>query len=338
MRDDGAGLGLAFISAAAFGTSGSLAASLLASGWSSAAAVLLRISIGAAVLTVPAVLQLRGQWSRFGRRLRSLSLYGLLAVGGGQLCYFNAVRHMSIAVALLVEYSGTLLVVAWVWLRSGERPTRLTLAGAVLAIAGLVPVLDLTGPQRVDAVGLAWAGAAAVGLAVYFVLSARAETGLPGTVLAWAGMGLGAVEVGAAALVGAVPFAVSGSPVRLAGHPVSWLVPILGLSLVACAFAYLLGIAAARRLGARLGSFVAMTEVLFATGFAWLLLGQRPTGLQVAGGLVVLAGIALVRAGEPAAPRTDLADARAASPAQVALAGVVGPDRAAAMDAAAPGV
>jgi drug/metabolite transporter (DMT)-like permease len=58
------------------------------------------------------------------------------------------------------------------------------------------------------------------------------------------------------------------------------------------------GIGAARRLGAKLASFIGMTEVLFAILFAWLALGQLPTPIQFAGGLFILAGIALVRAGE----------------------------------------
>ena len=76
--------------------------------------------------------------------------------------------------------------------------------------------------------------------------------------------------------------------------------PVLGLALVAAAVAYPAGIAAARRLGARVASFVGLAEVLFAVLFAWLLLDQRPSLLQGVGGVVVLVGIALVRADEPA--------------------------------------
>jgi drug/metabolite transporter (DMT)-like permease len=86
----------------------------------------------------------------------------------------------------------------------------------------------------------------------------------------------------------------------------SWVVPVIGLSLVAAAIAYAAGIGAARLLGAKLASFVGLTEVLFGVLIAWLLLGQAPDGLQLLGGLVVLAGIALVRAdgsGVPAAVR-----------------------------------
>ncbi|HEY0717548.1 MAG TPA: EamA family transporter, partial [Streptosporangiaceae bacterium] len=70
---------------------------------------------------------------------------------------------------------------------------------------------------------------------------------------------------------------------------------------------YVAGIGAARRLGAKLASFIGMTEVLFAIAFAWLALGQLPTSIQFAGGLFILAGITLVRAGERApVPRGDL--------------------------------
>ena len=47
--------------------------------------------------------------------------------------------------ALLLEYLGAVLVVLWAWLWHGQRPRRLTVTGAVSAIAGLVMVLNLTG-------------------------------------------------------------------------------------------------------------------------------------------------------------------------------------------------
>ena len=74
--------------------------------------------------------------------------------------------------------------------------------------------------------------------------------------------------------------------------------PVLGLSLLAAVVAYVAGIGAARRLGAKLASFIGMAEVLFAILFAWLLLGQLPSPLQFLGGAFILAGIILVRAGE----------------------------------------
>jgi drug/metabolite transporter (DMT)-like permease len=302
VRAGNVGLGLAVLSAATFGTSGSFASGLMAAGWSPAAAVTARIGIAAVLLTVPAVLQLRGRWHLLRRSVPAVLGYGLVAVTGAQLFYFNAVEHLSVGVALLLEYSGTLLVVGWLWVRHAQRPRRRTVGGGVLALTGLALVLGVTGGVRVDGVGVLWGLAAATGLAVYFVLSARADDALPPLVMAWAGMAVGALTLGAAGLVGAVSLRASAADAELAGHRVSWLLPVLGLSLVAALLAYVAGIAAARRLGARLASFVGLAEVLFAVLFAWLLLGQRPGLLQAVGGLVVLAGIALVRADETAEP------------------------------------
>ena len=81
-------------------------------------------------------------------------------------------------------------------------------------------------------------------------------------------------------------------------HRTSWLVPVLGLSLVAAVFAYTSGIAAARVLGAKLSSFVGLSEVLFAVLFAWLLLGQLPGAIQILGGVFIVGGVALVQVDE----------------------------------------
>ncbi len=300
MRTGGVGLGLAVVSAATFGTAGVFGTALLSSGWSPAAAVAMRIGIAALVLTIPAVAQLRGRSALLWRATPGIAVYGIMAVACPQLFFFNALEHLSVGVALLLEYSGTLLVVLWVWLRHGHRPTPLTAAGGVLALGGLVVVLDLTGPQRVDVVGVLWGLGAATGLASFFVLSARTDhaSRLPPIVMAWSGMLAAAVTLVVAGLVGAAPLRASTADTDFAGLRTSWLVPAVGLSLVAAVVAYVSGIEAARRLGARLASFVGLAEVLFAILFAWVLLDQRPGLHQLVGGMVVLVGIAVVRAAE----------------------------------------
>ena len=90
--------------------------------------------------------------------------------------------------------------------------------------------------------------------------------------------------------------------VDFAGHRASWLVPVIGLSLVAAAIAYVAGIGAARILGAKLASFVGLTEVVFAMLVAWLLLNELPTGMQFLGGGLIVAGVALVRIDELRTP------------------------------------
>jgi drug/metabolite transporter (DMT)-like permease len=99
-----------------------------------------------------------------------------------------------------------------------------------------------------------------------------------------------------------VPLHARFGDVRFAGHEVSWLLPIAGLSLVAAVVSYVAGIEAARRLGARLASFLGLFEVVFAVLFAWLFLAQLPTLIQAVGGVLIAAGVTLVRIDELRAP------------------------------------
>jgi drug/metabolite transporter (DMT)-like permease len=297
-RASRAGLGLALVSAATFGTSGTFASALIEAGWSPGAAVAIRISIAALILAIPAVVMLRGRWHVLWRNFGMVSIYGLVAIAGCQVFFFNAVQHLSVGVALLLEYMGVILVVGWLWIRGGQRPRRLTIAGSIAALLGLVLILDLVGDTKIDFVGVLWGLGAAVGLAVFFILSARSDGELPPLAMASGGMTVGAVTLLALGAIGVLPMSANTDDVDFAGQQVSWLVPVIGLSLVAAALAYVLGISAARILGSKLASFVGLTEVLFAVLFAWLFLGELPTAMQLIGGLLIVAGVALVRIDE----------------------------------------
>jgi drug/metabolite transporter (DMT)-like permease len=305
-RPAGAGLSLALLSALTFGTSGTFARSLLDAGWSPGAAVVARVGVAAALLGLPTALTLRGRWHLLRRNLRAIAGFGLLAVAGAQVAFFNAIRYLPVGVALLLEYLGIVLVVGWMWAVHGQRPRALTLGGAMAAVLGLVFVLDLTGGGRIDPVGVLWGLVAAIGLAAYFVLSARMDAALPSVAVASAGMSIGAVAMLGLGALGVLPLHASLGDVTLAGHRTSALVPVIGLSLVAAVVAYVSGIGAARILGARLSSFVGLTEVLFAVLVAWLVLGELPRAIQLLGGALIVAGVALVRLGEPRATAEQL--------------------------------
>lgn len=292
------GLLLVLLSAATFGTSGSFADSLLATGWTPGAAVTTRICVAAVLLTPPGLWLARGRWPQLRAEWRQLLAYGLLAVAGCQLAYFYAVQHLSVGVALLLEYSGSVLVVLWLWLHDGQRPGVRTLAGVVLAVVGLVLVLDVLEGAHVDAVGVLCGLGAAIGLATYYVLSSRTETDVPPLVSAWASMVLGGLALLVAGAAHAVPMHAGTADVRLADHSLSWVAPVLGLSLVAAVIAYTTGIMGARLVGPTVAAFVGLSEVLFAIAFAYLLVDQRITWLQALGGAVVVGGIALVRSDE----------------------------------------
>jgi drug/metabolite transporter (DMT)-like permease len=200
---------------------------------------------------------------------------------------------------VLLEYLGVVLVVGWLWVARGQRPGRLTVAGAVTAIAGLALVADLAGSAQLSPAGIMWGLGEAVSLAAYFLLSAAAgEQVLPPLVMAWAGLCTGAAILAAAGWTGVVPVTATAGDAGLLHRRVSWIVPVLELPLVSAVIAYVAGIAAARRLGAKLASFTGLAEVFFAVLCAWLLLGQMPSPVEFTAGAFMLAGVILVRVDE----------------------------------------
>src|SRR5687767_8441972 len=135
------GLLFALVSAASFALSGPLARGLIDVGWTPGAVVLARLAVAALVVAPLAARALRSRWGLLRRNLRTVVLYGAVPVAGTQFAYFSAVAAMDVGPALLIEYTAPAAVVAWLWLRHGERPRPLTLVGAGLAAIGLVLVL-----------------------------------------------------------------------------------------------------------------------------------------------------------------------------------------------------
>jgi drug/metabolite transporter (DMT)-like permease len=293
------GAGFAVAGAASFAMSGPLAKGLIDAGWTAGSAVTARVLIAALVLVVPALLSMRGQWHLLRANLGLMVSYGLVAVAACQLSYFNAVDHMQVGVALLIEFTCPVAVLLWMWWRHAQRPSRLTATGAVMAIGGLFLVLDLTSGADLDPVGLAWAFAAMLCAAFYWISSADEDNGLPGIVLAAGGMTFGGIALLLAGIVGVIPFSASTDDVELAGTAMAWWLPLVVLGVLTAGLAYVLSIEGSRRLGSRLGSFVGLVEAVFGVLFAWLLLSQAPGVVQLLGGALILAGVVVVKLGEP---------------------------------------
>jgi drug/metabolite transporter (DMT)-like permease len=304
-----AGLVLALVSAASFGLSGALARGLIDVGWSPGAVVLARLAVAALAVAPFAARALRGRWGLARRNARTILLYGAVPVAATQFAYFSAVAAMDVGPALLIEYTAPAAIVVWLWLRHGERPRPLTLAGAGLAAFGLVLVLDLLSGADLAVDGVLWALAAMLGAATYFVMSADTRSGVPPLALAGGGLAVGAIGLALVGIAGVMPMHATTAAPTYAGHDVAWWLPFLALGVVTAAIAYTSGIAASRRLGSRLASFVALLEVVAAVSFAWLLLDQLPGTLQLVGGAFVVAGVVVVKLGERP-PRGDAAAAR----------------------------
>ena len=317
-----AGVAIGLVSAMCFGTSGTFGTALIGAGWSPAGAVFARVLVAALALTVPAVLALRGRWRVLLRSAWQVTVYGLVGVAACQVCYFNAIARMPVGISIMLEYLGIVLIVLWLWARHGQTPRPLTIGGGVAALGGLALMLNLSGSGGVSLIGVIFALAAAVSMAVYFFQSAatsgtdagtgtgvgpeadpgagaRGQADLPPVVLTWGGMIVGAAAIAVGGAVRVTPMRFTASDVALFGSRTSWIVPVLGLGVLAAAIAYVTGIGAARRLGPKFGSFVAMAEIGFAVLFAWILLHQTPTATQFVGGALILAGVIAVRLDEP---------------------------------------
>jgi drug/metabolite transporter (DMT)-like permease len=295
------GLLLAVGSAFAFGSSGPFAKSLMEAGWSPTAAVTARLAGGALLMVIFATI-VKPDWFREAlQHGKTVVAYGLIPIAGAQLCYFNAVAHLSVGVALLLEYTAPILVVGWVWATSRRRPGGLTLTGVALAIAGIMLVLNVFSGAHINLAGVGWALAAAVCAACYFVMSDSVVTdgdGLNSITLATAGLVVGAAAVAALGATGLMPLAFTTNDAVVAGWTTSWLVPVIALALIPTAIAYTLGIMGISRLQPRFASLVGLSEVMFAVLAAWVLLGEAVTPLQACGGVVVLVGLALARQGD----------------------------------------
>ena len=305
-------LGLLFAvgSAFAFGSSGPFAKALMEAGWSPTAAVTARLAGGALVMAIFATI-VKPDWFRDAlQHSKTVVAYGLIPIAGAQLCYYNAVAHLSVGVALLLEYTAPILVVGWLWTTTRRRPSSLTLTGVALAVAGIMLVLNVFSGAHINLIGVGWALAAAVCAACYFLMSDRVaadgDDGLNPITLATGGLIVGTAAVALLGVTGVMPLTFTTNDTVIAGLTTSWMVPVIALGVIATAIAYTLGIMGISRLRPRFASLVGLSEVMFAVLAAWVLVGEAITPTQAIGGAVVLLGLALARQGD----RTEkLADA-----------------------------
>lgn len=300
------GLLLALGSAACFALSGSFASALISAGWSPGAATLARIGLSALVLLVPTVIALRGMWATVRRAWKDVLLFGVLAVAGCQLAFFLAVNYISPSLAIVIEFMGPVLLVFATWLRTRVAPAALTFVGAALAVAGLITISGSVFSGGLHPLGILFALVAAVGNAAYYATSASNDHGIPPLPFVGLGMLAGAVVLGVVGACGILPIAFSSDPAQMAGREISPFWILAGLVLISTVVSYLLGVAAARRLGAIVASFAGYSEPLFGIIWPIVLLAILPTGVQLVGAALIIAGVVVVKLGETIPARRAL--------------------------------
>ncbi|MEE1736706.1 EamA family transporter [Streptomyces sp. BE147] len=309
-----AGLGLALVSAFAFGGSGVAAKPLIEAGLDPLHVVWLRVA-GAALIMLPVAWRHR---NLVRERPALLAGFGLFAVAGVQACYFAAISRIPVGVALLVEYLAPALVLGWVRFVRRRPVTRAAALGVVLAVGGLACVVEVWSGLSFDAVGLLLALGAACCQVGYFVLSdpSGQDSGGDGEestppphpvgVISY-GLLTGAAVLTVVARPWGMDWAVLGRSAEMNGDAVpAWL--LLGwIVLLATVFAYVTGVISVRLLSPQVAGVVACLEAVIATVLAWVLLGEHLSAPQLIGGSVVLIGAFIAQSSAPKPPSGPVA-------------------------------
>ncbi len=245
-------------------------------------------------LAVPALWLLLGlrNGAQRGELLRNKFL--LLAAGvafAGDLAFWHtSIKLTTVANSTLLANLASIFVTlaAWIFLR--QRPSALFLAGLAAALAGVALLVKASlgfagGALAGDALGVVTAMFYAGYILAVKGLRDRGETTLR----------LMALTTTLTALI-LLPVALASGEAMLPHTAYGWIV-LLGLALISHAGGQGLIAYALAHLPATFSSVGLLLQPVIAAGFAWLLLGEPLVGPQVAGGLIVLAGIYLARRG-----------------------------------------
>lgn len=290
-RTKSIGLGFAVFSAITFGGSGPFAKALIGAGLSPQQAAWLRI-LGAAALLVPLVLVFRGGAGlRAARRSwPQLVFYGLTGIAGCQTLFFVAASRLPVGVAILLEFSGPVLVVAWLKFGRKVAVPRSAALGVGIALAGLATVVEIWAGLQLDLVGLLAGLGAAACQATYFLLIDKLTGVADPLVMTAAGSVVGAVVLTAIAAPWGIPWHALTDTIAIGERSAPGWVFAAWLIVVSTVVAYLAGAAAVQRLSAAIGGAVAYVEVVAASLFAWVLLNETLRANQIVGGVIVLLG------------------------------------------------
>ena len=305
------GLCSGVVSSVFFSASGTFAKALTDAGFSPLQAVWLRI-FGACLILLAVTLLLRGPgaFAALARDRPSLGgvvLFGLFAVAACQALYFVAASRLPVGIAILLEFTGPVLVVLYQRLIRRQHVRRSAFLGIGLAMVGLCCVVEIWSGLGLDALGLVCGLGAAAGNAAYFLIIDRLTGSADPLVLTTVGMTVACVVLVPLALPWNAPWHVLGSAIPLAHREIpGWLVA-LALVLLSTVVSYVLGAVAVQGLSATVAAGLAYVEPVSACVIAWVLLGQRLSAVQIGGGLVVLLGAYTAQRSAVPAP-VDLAD------------------------------
>jgi drug/metabolite transporter (DMT)-like permease len=315
-------LGYAMVLGAAtlWATNGTVSKVILQSGDISSRRLAEVRSTGAFVGLALALVLLRPGALRFTRHeLPFLVAFGILGLALVQWTYFAAIERLDIGIALLIQYTAPLMIALWVRFVMHEHVRARIWAALGLALVGLGLVVDVWRGLSLDGVGVVFAFGAALSFAFYILMAERGVARRDPISLVCLGMFFSSVFWAVVEPWWSFPTEVVDDDVSLLGNLAEYTLPVrlLVLSMLVLGtivpFALLVG--ALRHLPATRVGIAAMFEPVAATIVAYLWLDEALSGLQLAGAVLVLAGILLAQtareAEQGAARGADDQDVRA---------------------------
>ena len=252
--------------------------------------VSLRMAFATGALAL--VLGPRHRWPRPRDRATALRL-GLLGLvlAANLTCYFIAIRETGVAIAIFTSYLAPVYVAVIAPRLSGDKTERVVVVALALALAGMAIILvpGLSG-AGLDAGGLAAGIAAGVFYAGYLMLSKDLrQRGLEGTGIVFVIAAITAIVL--------LPWGLAESTAADFTALNVFMAALLGV--VTTALSFSLFIDGLHYIKVQHASIMGYIEPVSAPLYAFVLLGQRPSGWTLAGGaLIVAAGVLVVALGK----------------------------------------
>ena len=228
-----------------------------------------------------------------------LALFGCVGVALVQLFYFLAIHRLEIAIALLIQYLGPLLVAIYARTFWHEHVRHRVWVALGLSLAGLTLMVQLWSGPTLDGVGVVYALISALAYAAYLLMAERAVAGRDTvSLLAW-GFFFATLFWTVVQPWWSFPAHAVGRTVSLQGALAGVHVPVWALVLwvvvLGTVVPFALIIAGLRRVRATRVGLVAMLEPVVAAIVAWAWLRESLSAAQLVGAAVVLAGICLAQ-------------------------------------------
>ncbi len=237
-----------------------------------------------AVLAMVGFALVPGAWRRRRGRPRAEVVALGITLALVNATYYVAISRIPVAVALVVQYTAPVLIVAWTAAVGRRAPSADVVVALAAALTGVVLVVDLAPGAigRIDGPGLVVAVASAVLFASYTVLAERT-----GAVYGSAAAMLRGFTV--ASLLWAAVQLPRGFPDELLQR--ANLPEVVYVGLAGTLAPFLLFAWGVQRIRAERAAIVATLEPVVAAVVAWTWLGQHLSALQVIGGALVVGAV-----------------------------------------------